>query len=277
GDVAALVIEPIQGKGVHIADPSYYRQAQQLCRTHQTLFIIDEVQTGFGRTGKWFAYHHWDLTPDIVTCAKALSGGFVPCGAILYHKDIYKKVFRGMEECVVHSNTFGRNTLAMVAGLATLDILEEEGLIANAAKRGDAIMAGLKALMPRFEMMRAVRGMGLMIAIEFGEPKSLGLKAGWKLVHAVNGGLFGQMVVVPLMRDHRILTQVAGHGVDIVKLLPPLIIDESHVARFLAAFEQVMVECHRFPGSAWKVGKDLAIAATKASVGAVREPPLHQS
>ncbi|MBI4212549.1 MAG: aspartate aminotransferase family protein [Deltaproteobacteria bacterium] len=276
-DVAALILEPVQGKGVYIADAAYYKEAEALCRNAGTLLIVDEVQSGMGRTGKWFAHQHFGITPDIVTVAKALSGGFIPVGAICYTKDIYSKVFRSMEECVVHSNTFGRNALAMVAGLASLKVIEDEGLIENAAVMGKKIVDGVNAMKPRFEMLREARGLGLMIAIEFGEPKSISLKAGWKLIHAVNHGLFGQMVVVPLMRDHRILTQVAGHHVDIVKLLPPLIINASHADRFLSAFEQVMTACHRFPGAAWSVGKDLAMAAAKASTknSKLPSPPPH--
>lgn len=263
-DVAAFVIEPVQGKGVYVADTNFYHQAQELCRRHGTLFVIDEVQTGFGRTGKWFAHHHWGLKPDIVTVAKSLSGGFVPIGAICYRRPIYDKVFSDMEHCVVHSNTFGRNTLAMTAGLAAIDVIEKQGLVENSAVMGEKIVSGLRTMAGRYEMMSQVRGLGLMVGIEFGKPKSFSLKAGWKIVHSVNKGLFGQMVVVPLMSDHRILTQVAGHNVDIVKLLPPLIINETHVERFLTAFDQVMKECHRFPGSAWTIGKKLAAEALRA-------------
>lgn len=264
GDVAAFVIEPVQGKGVYVADTNFYQQAQDLCRRNGALFVIDEVQTGFGRTGKWFAHHHWGLKPDIVTVAKSLSGGFVPVGAICYRRSTYDKVFSDMEHCVVHSNTFGRNTLAMTAGLAAIDVIEKRGLVENSARMGEKIVEGLRSMAERYEMMSQVRGLGLMVGIEFGQPKSFSLKAGWKIVHSVNKGLFGQMVVVPLMSDHRILTQVAGHNVDIVKLLPPLIINETHVERFLTAFDQVMKECHRFPGGAWTVGKKLAAEALRA-------------
>ncbi len=271
GDVAAFFFEPVQGKGVFVADPSFYPAAQTLCRKHGALLICDEVQTGFGRTGKMFAHEHWGLAPDIVTMAKALSGGFVPVGAICYRRWIYDKVFTDMEHCVVHSNTFGRNILAMAAGLASLDIIEEERLVENAALMGQLIMDGVREMSGRFEMLSEVRGLGLMIGIEFGEPRSLTLKAGWKLVHAMNQSLFGQMITVPLMKEHRILTQVAGHHLDVVKLLPPLVIDESHVGRFLNAFESVMKECHKFPGSAWKVTKDLAAAAARSGRTAKEE------
>ncbi len=263
-DVAAFFVEPVQGKGVYVADPKFYVQAEKLCRQYGTLLIMDEVQTGFGRTGKWFAHHHWNLQPDIVTIAKGLSGGYIPIGAIVYTKEIYDKVFCSMEHCVVHSNTFGRNVLAMTAGLATLDVMEQENIVENAARMGEMLSSGLRAMIDRYEMLHEVRNLGLMIGVEFGPPSSFSLKAGWKIVHAVNKGLFGQMVVVPLMADHGILTQVAGHNVDIVKLLPPLVIDETHVNRFLNAFEKVMKECHRFPGNAWSIGKKLTTEAIKA-------------
>lgn len=265
GDVAAFMFEPVQGKGVYIASPSFYTEAQSLCRKYDALFVCDEVQTGFGRTGKMFAHQHWGLEPDIITVAKALSGGFVPVGAICYRREIYDKVFTDMEHCVVHSNTFGRNIMAMTAGLAAIDVIEKENLVENSARMGTLIMDGVRSMQQRYEMLFEARGLGLMIGIEFGEPSSFRLKAQWKIVHAMHKSLFSQMIVVPLMKQHRILTQVAGHNVDIIKLLPPLVINETHVGRFLQAFEDVMKECHRFPGSAWKITKDLAAASARSN------------
>lgn len=262
-DVAAFIIEPVQGKGVYIADPRFYPEAEALCRKYGALLIVDEVQTGFGRTGRWFAHHHWGIKPDIVTVAKALSGGFVPVGAVVYKREIYNKIFTDMEHCVVHSNTFGRNVLAMTAGLTTIDVMEREKIVENAARMGELLTSRLRQMCSSYEMLHEVRGLGLMIGIEFGKPTSFSLRAGWKIVHTVSRGLFGQMVVVPLMHDHRILTQVAGHNVDIVKLLPPLTIDETHIERFTGAFDKVMQDCHKFPGNAWSVGKRLATEALK--------------
>jgi ornithine--oxo-acid transaminase len=264
GDVAAFFFEPVQGKGVYHADASFYKNACELCQKYGALTVCDEVQTGLGRTGKMFAHEHYGIKPDIVTIAKALSGGFVPIGAILYGKKIYAKVFRSMEECVIHSNTFGRNILAMAAGLKTLEVFEEDGVVQNSARMGNLLSEGIKSMAAKYEMLSEVRGMGLMIGIEFSEPKSFKLKTGWKIIHALNKSLFSQMIIVPLMKQHRILTQVAGHNVDIIKLLPPLIIDETHVGRFLQGFEDVVAECHKFPGGAWKIGKDLATAAAKS-------------
>ncbi|MBI2345565.1 MAG: aspartate aminotransferase family protein [Deltaproteobacteria bacterium] len=262
-DVAALIVEPIQGKGVYLPPDGFFAAAQEICRRYGTLLVLDEVQTGLGRTGRWFGFEHWGLTPDIVTIAKALSGGLIPVGACCYSATVYERVYSSMERCVVHSNTFGRNTLAMVAGLAALDVLEEEGLAANAAARGMELLDGLRAMQQQYELIEEVRGIGCMIGIEFGRPRSLKLRAGWELIHTVNRALFGQLIVVPLMTDHRILTQVAGHNV-IVKLLPPLVITPEDVRYFLSAFETVVAACHEFPGAAWDVGKGLAKRAMTA-------------
>ena len=141
GDVAAFIIEPIQGKGVNFPDDDYFQRAQALCRKHGTLLICDEVQTGLGRTGKWFAFQHWDLEPDIITLAKSLSGGYVPCGAIVARRSIYQKVFSRLDRCVVHSSTFGRNNLAMACGLASLSVIEDERLLENSTVMGERLMA----------------------------------------------------------------------------------------------------------------------------------------
>jgi acetylornithine/succinyldiaminopimelate/putrescine aminotransferase len=263
-DVAAFVVEPVQGKGIFYPPTEYFLKAQELCKKYGTLLVTDEVQSGFGRTGKWFAFEHFGLAPDIVTVAKSLSGGFIPVGAICFSKQVYSKVFSKMERCVVHSNTFGRNTLAMTAGLAALSVLEEEGLVENAAIRGKEIVDGILALKDKYEMLEDVRGLGLMIAFEFKRPHSMGLKIGWDLIHKVNSGLFGQMVVVPLLSKHRILSQVTGHNCDIIRILPPLCITERDVKYFIHAFDEVMKDCHRFPGGAWEVGKELAKHAITA-------------
>jgi len=263
-DVAAFIIEPIQGKGVYTAPLSYFDEAIRLCRKFGTLVIDDEVQTGMGRTGKWFACQHWNERPDIITVAKALSGGFVPAGAICYPDAVYRKVYSTMDRCVVHSSTFGRNPLAMVAGLSAIEVIEEEKLIENAARQGQKLLDGLRRMSTNFEMVREVRGQGCMVGIEFDRPKSFMLRTGWDLVQTVNKGLFGQLIVVPMLTKHRVLSQVAGKNT-IIKLLPPLVLSDDDVAWVLRAMEDVIAECHKFPGSAWDVGKDLAKRAMAAA------------
>lgn len=261
GDVAAFIAEPIQGKGVYIPDDVFLPEAQKLCRRHGTLFILDEVQAGLGRTGRFFCGEHWHLEPDIVPISKALSGGYVPVGAVLLRREIHKRVFSGLERSVVHSNTFGMNEMAMAAGLATLDVLEKEKLVAKAAKLGEAFLVGLNALRENYEMVRDVRGKGLMVGIEFGPPNSLKLKAGWTAVEKAQKGLFSQMIVMSLMRKHRLLTQVSGHRVNIIKFLPPLAIGEEEIDTAVNAMDQVLAEAHTFPGGMWKMGADLVKGA----------------
>jgi len=261
GDVAAFVVEPVQGKGVNLAAPGYLLESQRLCRKHGALFVADEVQSGMGRTGKFLAIEHDgpDVDPDIVVLAKTLSGGFVPVGAVLCKKWIHEKVFSSMQRSVVHSSTFSQGSMAMAAGLAALDVLDRHQLMANATRMGDFIGNGLRAMQPRFEFLKEIRWRGLMIGIEFGPPKSLGLKMAWTTCHTLDKSLFPQAAIIPLMDKHRIITQVAGHAIDVIKLLPPLVINEADARWFLTAFEDVMVQMHKFPGPAWdvlaKIGK----------------------
>ncbi|GAO12181.1 aspartate aminotransferase family protein [Streptomyces lydicamycinicus] len=258
GDVAGFVIEPIQGKGVHPTPPGFLRAAQELLHRHKALLIADEVQTGLGRTGDFFAYQHEDgVEPDLVCVAKALSGGYVPVGATLGKDWIFKKVYSSMDRVLVHSASFGANAQAMAAGLAVLAVLEDEQLVAGARRTGELLRSRLTELIPRYELLHEVRGRGLMIGIEFGRPKSLGLRSRWTMLQTARKGLFAQMVVVPLLQRHRILTQVSGDHLEVIKLLPPLVIGEREVDRFVEAFTAVMDDAHGGGGLMWDFGRTL--------------------
>src|SRR5215468_11257265 len=196
--VAAFIVEPIQGKGVNVPSDDYLPTALRLCRKYGTVFIADEVQTGLGRTGRFLAMEHWGVEPDIVLLSKALSGGHVPVGAVLTRKWIFDRVFDRMDRAVVHGSTFSKNDLAMAAGLATLEVMEAEGLIQNAQRMGARLLASFERMQPRYELLKDVRGKGLMIGIEFGAPRSLKLKASWNLLETANSGLFCQLIVIPL-------------------------------------------------------------------------------
>jgi len=263
GDVAGFIVEPIQGKGVAVAGEDYLSGAAVLCKKHGAVFIADEVQTGFGRTGRMFACEHWNVEPDILITAKGLSGGYVPIGAVLSKQWIHDKVFSSLDRCVVHSTTFSQNELAMAAGLATLHVLREEKIIENAAAMGQRLKDKLAALIDKYEMVVDVRGKGLMLAIEFGPPRSMTLKMGWNLLHKLDQSLFCQAVLIPLLKDHRILAQVAGHGMDVIKLIPPLVLNTEDVDTVAKAFDTVIAACHKFPGPVWEVGKRLSQAALK--------------
>ncbi len=253
GDVAALFIEPIQGKGVNIPPSGYLAGAGRLCRKYGTLLVVDEVQTGVGRTGKFLAIHHeYGIEPDLIILSKSLSGGYVPVCAVLMKDDVYNKVFSSLDRAVVHSSTFGKSNFAMAAALAAMNVLEEEGLCANAVTMGNMLGERLSALVPKYEFMKQVRWRGLMLAVEFGKPKSLKLRTAWATVNGLNEDLFCQAVTIPLLEDHGILTQVAGNRMTTIKLIPPLTVNESDVDWFVTSFDKVMADLHRFPGPAWE-------------------------
>lgn len=256
--VAGFFFEPIQGKGVHVPDSNYLIEAQRLCKKYGTLFIADEVQSGLGRTGKLWAVEHWGLEPDMLLSAKALSGGHVPVGAILCSSFVFNKVFDRMDKAVIHGSTFAKNNLAMAAGLATLKVLEDEQLVENAARLGELLLSRLSKYVEQFEFVKAVRGKGLMLAIEFGPPSSLKLRAAWNLLAVANPGLFCQMVLIPLFKEHHILAQVAGHNLPVIKILPPLLITEEDVDWICSGFEKTIADCHRVPGAIWDLGTHLA-------------------
>jgi ornithine--oxo-acid transaminase len=262
-DAACFIVEPIQGKGVNLPSPDYLREAARLCREYGTLFVCDEIQTGLGRTGKLFACEHYDVVPDMLLMAKALSGGFVPVGAVATSRSVFEKVFNRMDKAVVHGSTFAKNNLAMAAGLATLAVLEDEKLIENAARVGEELLQGLSALCAKHEFMKEVRGKGMMIGVEFGSPKSLKLKGAWHLLDTANKGLFCQMVTIPLLKKHRVISQVAGHGSYTVKLIPPLTLTSQDVKWVVDSFDEVIADCHRVPGAVWDLATTLAGHALK--------------
>ena len=263
-DVAAFVVEPIQGKGVFVAPEGYLRAAADLCHRYGALLAIDEVQTGLGRTGTFFAFEQWEVEPDLVSIAKALSGGYVPAGAVIAKSEVVERVFDKMDRAVVHSSTFGQNVLAMTAGLATLHALDQESIVERASTIGASLMSSLESVAKRHELVHEVRGRGLMIGIEFSRPRSARLRAQWTLLESMRTGLFTQMVIVPLFRDHGILSQVAGDHQNVLKILPPLITTEAQADEFCDALDDVLGDLERSMGLLWGVGSSLALPALRA-------------
>jgi ornithine--oxo-acid transaminase len=242
-DVALFLVEPVQGKGVNLPPDGYLEGAQVLCRKYGTLLALDEVQTGFGRTGRLFAFEHWGLDPDLVTIAKSLSGGYVPVGGLLMSRAVYDAVFDSLEHSVSHGSTFAPNDLAMAAGLATLHELDDAGLVERSARLGEALLERTRPLLNRHDVVRDVRGLGLMWALEFGEPEA-GSRA-WRVMERMQTGLFAQLVVVPLFTEHRILSQVAAHDLPVLKGLPPLVLTEDDVDEFASALDDVIGKAGR--------------------------------
>ena len=254
GEVAAFVVEPVQGKGVNLPPEGYLIGAQRLCRDAGALFVCDEVQTGIGRSGRFLALEHWNLEPDIICLAKALSAGLVPVGALLVSRSAFERVFDGMERAVRHGSTFGGNDLAAAAGLATLRILDQEGLVARARRLGDLLLELTTPLIERHEVVTDVRGLGLMWAIELGPPSGRARRSLWDLVEGRQPGLFAQLLTVPLFHEHRILCQVAGHQMNTVKALPALVIEEEEIRRFAAALEETITAAERYPVALARLG-----------------------
>jgi ornithine--oxo-acid transaminase len=259
GDVAAFVIEPVQGKGVNLPPAhDYLPGAQRLCHEAGALFVCDEVQTGLARTGRFLALEHWDLQPDLICLSKALSGGLVPIGAVLVSRAAFDRVFDGMERAVRHGSTFGGNDLAAAAALATLRVIDEEGLIARAQRLGALLLELTTPLVERYEVVADVRGLGLMWAIEFGPPAGAVAQRLWNAVETRQPGLFSQLVTVPLFHEHRIFCQVAGHRMNVIKALPPLVIKEEDIRRFAAALEEVVAAAERYPSALARFGLRMA-------------------
>jgi ornithine--oxo-acid transaminase len=249
-DVALFLVEPIQGKGCTLPPPGYLEGAQALCRRYGTLFCVDEVQTGFGRTGTLFAFERWGLEPDLVPVAKSLSGGYVPVGALLMSRSVHEAVYDSMEHAVSHGSTFAPNELAMAAGLATLHELDDQGLVEHTARLGERLMAETRPLLDEFEVVKDVRGLGLMWAIEFGEPHAG--RRSWRLIERMQPGLFAQLVVAPLFSKHRILSQVAAHKLAVIKILPPLVVSDDDVDYFVDALRSTIAKAQRMPSSLTK-------------------------
>ncbi len=256
-DVAAFIVEPIQGRMVTLPPDGYLRSAQELCRRYGTMFVVDEIQTGLGRTGRWFALEHWGLEPDFVLVGKALSGGYMPVAAMVTRREHFQRAVGTLERSYVHQSTFGRNRLSMAAGLATLRIIERDGLVEHAERIGAVLRDGLAELQRRYEMIKEVRASGLMIGIELGAPSSGMARLNWRLIHMASEGLFPQLIVIPLHRDHGVITMAAGKN-DVIKLLPPLTLSEQEAGTFLRALDAVLAECHGSSSKNLAVVRDIA-------------------
>jgi len=263
---AAFIVEPVQGKSCEVVQDGYLEEAQRLCRKFGTLLVLDEVQSGLGRTGKWFCYQHWpNVEPDILCVSKALSGGYVPVGATITRPRIMDCVFDSMEHCVIHSNTFGQNDMAMAAALASLYVMEDEHIVENAAEMGRYVMEKLKGITQSCPFVSDIRGKGLMFGLDFARPEnSFKLKMAWDMLHKLNAGVFGQMIIIPLLHKHRILSQVAGYHTEVIKFLPPLTITREDLDWFLGALDEVLKDLQRFPGAAWDTVFGLAKRAIRA-------------
>ena len=246
---AAFFLEPIQSEGgIKVPSPEYLRDVQALCRKYGTMFVLDEVQTGMFRTGKFLAAHSFQVQPDMVILAKALSGGLIPVAAVLMTDEINDAVYSSLRRAIVHTSTYGENALAMRAGLATLDVLEGENLGNRATYLGERLRTSLTEALQPYEMFQAAPGLGLLSGIEFRAPSKLALRLSFEAFRAIHPGMFGQMLVMKLFRQQKILTQICGNNFMVLKSAPPLIADETQIEQFVTSLTTVVDDMHRSAG-----------------------------
>jgi ornithine--oxo-acid transaminase len=261
---AAFIVEPIQSEaGVCVPDREYLRAAESLCRRFGTLFVLDEVQTGMYRTGPFLAAHYFGVEPDMVILAKAMSGGLVPCGAVLMSDAVYRSVYSSLPRAFVHTSTFSENSLAMRAALATLDVLEKEELGQRSIEAGKYLQTRLAEALGDFAMVKEVRGVGLLMGIEFQPPRQLHLRVPYQGFAAVHPAMFGQIVVMRLFRDSGFLTQICGNNFMVLKVAPPLVVTDAQLDAFVRAVHDV-VELAHSPGAFWSEALGLARRAFRS-------------
>lgn len=243
--MAAVVLEPIQSEaGIRVPDADYLSKVQALCRKYGTLFVLDEVQTGLGRTGTFLAGQHYGVDPDIVILAKALSGGLIPIGAVLMTDAVYRSVYDSLKRSIVHTSTYSENGLAMRAGIATLDVIRDEDLTTRSKQMGEYIRERLRQELAGYEMIAQIRGAGLLNGIEFGAPRSVKLRIAFETFRHIHAGMFGQMVVMRIFREKNILTQMCGNNFMVLKVAPPLTVTEDQVNTFVRSIRQVVDLIH---------------------------------
>jgi ornithine--oxo-acid transaminase len=242
---AAFFVEPVQSEGgIVVPPPNYLREAKELCTRYGTLLVLDEVQTGMFRTGRFLAAHHFDVEPDMAILAKALSGGLVPVSAVLMTDRIYESVYDSLKRSIVHTSTFGENSLSMRAGLATLDVLEKENLGPRALAMGDLLRTRLRQELSGYEMIAEIRGLGMLSGIVFQTPKRLALRVAFESFRRIHPAMFGQMMVMRMFRDRQVLMQMCGNNFMVLKVAPPLIVEPEQIEKFVSGIKDVVHLAH---------------------------------
>jgi ornithine--oxo-acid transaminase len=261
GDVAAMVVEPIQGKTLQQLEPARMRDLAELCRRHGTLLVADEVQTGGGRTGTFLALEADGVQPDIVTLSKCISGGFVPVGAALVSPTVWRSTYSGMGEAFVHSSTLHEGPLAMTAVLATLHVIEQDGLVERSRRLGAMLHESLRRECGAIECCVGVRGRGLMAGVAI-DPARVPSASRVPVVGPLLSPMIGQCVAQDLLDRHGVLAQVTGSRSPVVKFLPPMTLDEADVQVIATATAAALRRLQRgafFPATAqalarWALG-----------------------
>jgi acetylornithine/succinyldiaminopimelate/putrescine aminotransferase/predicted amino acid dehydrogenase len=261
-DIAAFILEPIQGEGGIVVPPAgYLKQAQDLCRRFGTLLILDEIQTGFGRTGTMFAAEYEGVEPDVLTLAKSLSGGLVPIGAMMTTGPLWECAYGRLDAYNLHTSTFGGNAVASAAALTAIRVLYEEGLIENARGRGEYFSTRLRELAAKHPTIRDVRGRGLMLGLELVQPlvRLVDSRAIQAFTAAVIPGVERSLreisaemlmmiaVSAELLNEARVIAYPTLHNGLTLRLQPPLLVKNEHIDHVIEALDRI---CQRLDGLA---------------------------
>ncbi|MCR1897954.1 aspartate aminotransferase family protein [Irregularibacter muris] len=263
-DVAAFILEPIQGEGGIVLPPEGYLQAvRDLCNQYDCLLIFDEIQTGLGRTGKMFACEHYNVVPDIMCIAKSLSGGIMPIGAVITTENLWKKAYGGIENCLLHTSTFGGNTWSTTAATATIEMLLSKDIIEQVEEKGKYILDKLSKLKEENPIIRDVRGLGLLIGIEFEEKqKGITNKITGGKMNQISENYMGSMIVGELLNKHNIISAYTLNNPNVVRFEPPLTISYEDIDYALSAIESVCKD----NGSFLKLGLSTVKTAAKSII-----------
>ena len=243
---AAYFAEPVQAEaGIRIPDPEYLRGAKALCRRYGSLLVLDEVQTGMYRTGTFLAANHFHVDADIVVMAKALSGGLIPSGAVLMTDAIYGSVYGSLKRSIVHTSTFQRERAGHARGSGDAGACWKRNAWASAqSRKAKSCGSRLREALNGFEMVKDVRGLGMLGGIEFQVPRKLSLRAAFETFMAIHPGMFGQIVVMRLFRDHDLLTQMCGNNFLVLKVAPPLMVSDEQIDAFVTGMKSVVELMH---------------------------------
>lgn len=239
-DVAALFIEPVQGMTTTVMDHAFMKEAEALCDEYGTVLVCDEIQTGLGRTGSWFASTGMGIRPGMITVSKTLAGGQMPVSAVLMSEQVYEGVYSKFKSGPIYFSTFAQNNLAMAAGIATLDVLRELDAPTRAAALAEKLRGGLIELASRYDCIDRISGKGLMIAVYFKDSDRLGLRVQQELIGVADSGGFAAAVNCDMFAKQRVIVQIPGPGLNAIKILPPVTISDEDVRYFLGALEDTL-------------------------------------
>ncbi len=241
GDVAAFFIEPIQGEGgVNVPPEGYLKKVRELCTKYDVLFVADEIQSGVGRTGTFFAVEGEDVVPDIIVFAKGISGGLLPLGGYITNDEVWNKAFGTIQTCTLHTTTFNNDTLCSAVGLATIEYMLKNDVLESVKEKGEYLMSKLNEIKDKYPCIKEVRGKGLFVGVEFQPVDSLAEMMGAPADMADE--LLGTMMCNELISEYNILVSYTLNQARVIRVTPPLVVSYEELDYFLQSFESAIAK-----------------------------------